>query len=442
VAELDRRLKRVVETVSAGLWVEGEVTSLKRATSGHVYFTLKDEREEATIDCVMYRLDAGRASRYLFDGARVQLFGRATLWAPRGRLQFIGSRMRPTGEGALLAALIALAKKLEAEGLFDPRRKRRLPEDPRIIGVVTSRAGAAFHDIRSVAFRRGNVRLVLAPAQVQGDGAPESLIVAINRLERYPGLDAMIIGRGGGSGEDLRAFNDERVVRRIAAVRVPVVSAVGHEVDVSLADRAADVRAATPSQAAELLVPDLHARRRALASLEVGLGRAVKRRLFGARARADRLRSKLSDPRFLIAERKQDLDELEARLRRRLDRSLHRQNQALAALVARLHARHPRAVVAAHRGRLLPLIERLQSALRLTLDRRRASLALAAGRLDTLSPLAVLARGYAIALDPEGRALRRAADAELGQRLRLLLGEGALEARVERVVPPPEEVRS
>ena len=277
VAELNRRLRRAVEGASGDYWVEGEVGSLKRAVSGHCYFNLKDEEEDACIECVMYRFDALRAQRHLSDGAKIQLFGRATVWAPRGRLQVVAQRVRPAGRGGLSFALEELKNKLATEGLFDPARKRPLPTDPRVVGVVTSAAGAAFHDIRTVAFRRGRVRLVLSPALVQGEGAPESLLTALARLERYPGLDVVIIGRGGGSGEDLMAFNDESVVRRIANMRVPVVSAVGHELDISLSDLVADARAATPSQAAELVVPDAGARR-------VALRRAFAARAHGSRA--------------------------------------------------------------------------------------------------------------------------------------------------------------
>ncbi|MGC4091554.1 MAG: exodeoxyribonuclease VII large subunit [Polyangiaceae bacterium] len=202
VAELARRLRRAVEAASGGFWVRGEVASLKRAPSGHCYFTLKDRDEDATLECVMYRMDAQRALRHLVDGAEVQLYGRATVWAPRGRLQFVVQRLQPAGKGALLLALEALKKKLAAEGLFDAARKRALPSDPRVVGVVTSASGAAFHDIRTVAFRRGRVLLVLSPALVQGDDAPRSLVVALEQLERYPGLDVVIVGRGGGSGED------------------------------------------------------------------------------------------------------------------------------------------------------------------------------------------------------------------------------------------------
>lgn len=441
VAELDRRLKRAVEATSPGLWVEGELTALKRASSGHAYFSLKDEDEEAIIDCVLYRFDALRAARCLNEGARVQLFGRATLWAPRGRLQFVGQRMRPAGRGALLLALMALKQKLEAEGLFDPARKRKLPEDPRIIGLVTSRAGAALHDIRSVAFRRGRVRLVLAPASVQGEGAPESLIAALDRLERYPGIDLLIIGRGGGSGDDLMAFNDERVVRRIARSSIPVVSAVGHEIDMSLADLVADVRAATPSQAAELAVPDWEARRRALVVAETAVARSFGRRLLEARSRVERMRDKLTDPRFLIATRQQELDQLKAGIRRFLDRSLYRRSQGLGDLRGRLLGRHPRSVVAENRGQLRGLSERVRAAIRLDLGRRRAAHALALARLSSLSPLSVLSRGYAVALDPSGRALRRAEQAVVGGRLRLLLGQGSLVAIVEGILPEGQDVK-
>ncbi|HEX9298425.1 MAG TPA: exodeoxyribonuclease VII large subunit, partial [Polyangiaceae bacterium] len=250
VADLDRRLKRAVEGASIAVWVEGEVSNAKPAPSGHVYFCLKDEREDAIIECVMYRSAPVRARRLIVDGARVQLRGRATVWAPRGRLQFIGDVARPAGRGALLEALENLKNRLWAEGLFAPDRKRPLPSHPALIGVVTSASGAAIHDIAKVAFRRGGARIVLSATVVQGQNAAMRVIHALDRLERLPDLDVIIVGRGGGSSDDLMVFNEEAVVRRVAACRVPVVSAVGHEVDITLTDLAADARAATPSQAA------------------------------------------------------------------------------------------------------------------------------------------------------------------------------------------------
>jgi exodeoxyribonuclease VII large subunit len=433
VAELDRRLRRAVETATGAFWVEGEVTSLKQAASGHAYFCLKDEREDAVIDCVMYRFDAQRARKHLVEGARLQLWGRATVWAPRGRLQLVGNFARAAGKGALLEALEALKQRLFAEGLFAPERKRQLPSDPRVVGVVTSAHGAAFHDIRTVAFRRGHVRLVLAPAQVQGDGAPESMVAALDLLERYPGLDVAILGRGGGSGEDLMAFNDERVVRRVARFGVPVVSAVGHEIDVSLTDLAADVRAATPSQAAELVVPDDRARRDALGRQRLSLLRAVSSRLELERARLGHLRASLGDPRFILIERQQELDELRERLRRRAARLLQDERLRVGGLERRLAGRHPRSVLARARADLGPLHVRLAAAQARRLRACASRLGEGAARLHALSPLTVLGRGYAIATRADGRALRDATEARAGDVIDVRLARGRLSAAVTAV---------
>jgi exodeoxyribonuclease VII large subunit len=435
VAELDRRLRRAVESATGREWVEGELSSLKWAPSGHAYFCLKDEADDAVIDCVMYKLQASRARRFLTQGARVQLRGRATVYAPRGRLQLIGEALRPAGRGALLVALEELKRKLAAEGLFEQARKRALPAEPRVVGVVTSAAGAAFHDVRTVAFRRGGVRLVLSPATVQGDLAPQSLIRALDLIERYPGLDTLIIGRGGGSGEDLAAFNDERVVRRVAQAGVPVVSAVGHEIDFTLVDLVADVRAATPSQAAELVIPDAAARRQSLALCTRQLARAIGSILRERRSDVDRMRSRLGDPRFVLAERQQHLDELTAALERSSQRELARRRARLEALHRRLSAQHPRAVLARSRGELGPLSARLAAVIRLRLGQARGRLDRAAARLDSLSPLAVLGRGYAIVLGREGRAVRRAAELSAGDEITVRLHEGRVLAAVKERKP-------
>lgn len=430
VAELDRRLRRAVEDASSRLWVEGEVASLKAAPSGHVYFSLKDEAEDAIVECVMYRFNALRARRHLKEGARLQLIGQATVWAPRGRLQFVVNEVRPVGRGALLEALEQLKERLAAEGLFAVDRKRPLPSEPRIVGVVTSKSGAAFHDIVSVAFRRGNVKIVLAPALVQGEGAPESLIRALDLIDRHPGVDVIVLGRGGGSGEDLMAFNDERVVRRVARLRVPVVSAVGHEVDYSLTDLVADVRAATPSQAAELVVPEGRARAAAWQRAHTALQRATLARILRFRGQVERARARLSDPRFTIAERQQELDELTADMRSHALDALGERRARLELLTRRLYTRHPRAVLASARAELGPLDVRLESALRRRLARAEARLSDAAVRLDGLSPLTILGRGYAIATRPDGRALRSSEEVTVGDELSLRLGRGRVKSRV------------
>jgi exodeoxyribonuclease VII large subunit len=436
VAELTRRLRRAVETTTGKDWVEGEVAGLRAASSGHLYFSLKDEREDACLDCVMYRTQALRGRRLILDGARVQVFGRATVWAPRGRLQFVAEVARPAGKGALQAALEALKEKLSQEGLFDPARKRPLPKAPRIVGVVTSAHGAAIHDIVTVAFRRGSVRIVLSPALVQGDYAPQSIITALDRLERYPGLDVIIIGRGGGSNEDLMAFNDERVVRRVARIGVPVVSAVGHEVDTTLTDWVADVRAATPSHAAELVVPDMTARVESLVRLERALVRAIRARVSDDQHVLSRLRNQIHDPRFAIAERQQLIDDLTIRLERRVERGLARRKNVLDALAGRLSARHPRVVVARARVELGPLAARLASVARRSIAEGRGALGEAASRLDALSPLSVLSRGYSIATRADGRAVRRASDVSPGDAVRVRLHEGALTVTVTGTEEP------
>ena len=278
VSALGRALKSTIDRgFEQKVLVEGEALGVKASPTGHLYFTLKDEIEDASVDVVMYKATiTPRVRQLVQNGARIRLRGKPTYWSPRGRLQFVADRADLAGVGALLAAVEKLKAKLEAEGLFARDRKRALPAEPRIVGVVTSRTGAVIHDIRKVAFRRGGAHIVLSPATVQGAGAAASIVAALAMLVRVPNVDVIIIGRGGGSLDDLMAFNDESVVRAIAACPVPIVSAVGHEVDVTLADFAADMRAATPSQAAEFCVPDRAARRATLLELRARLLRAAR----------------------------------------------------------------------------------------------------------------------------------------------------------------------
>jgi len=452
VADLARRLKRSVESQTGREWVEGEIVSFKRAGSGHVYFSLKDAREDACLECVMYRLDALRARQHLFDGARIQTLGRATLWAPRGRLQFIVQNLRPVGRGAQLEQLERLKLLLQSEGLFARERKRPLPACPRVVGIITSAHGAALHDIRSVAFRRGPVLLVLSAALVQGVEAPDSLVQALDRIERDPRVEVVIIGRGGGASEDLMAFNDERVVRRVATLRVPTVSAVGHEVDTTLTDLVADVRAATPSEAAELVVPEHRERLLQIHALRRQMSRAIRARWLEDDNHARELRARLSDPRFVIAQYQQELDEQRRRAERAIGRRLARERARAEGSERRLLSRHPRLVLLGSRARLDPLAVRLRVTLERRLERQRHALAghpermriamrgalqtererLSAlrGRLLALSPLTVLGRGYAIVTNESGQALTRASAVAVGETLRVRLAEGRLGARV------------
>jgi exodeoxyribonuclease VII large subunit len=411
VAELDRAIKGSLdETFVRPVWVCGEVTGARPASSGHLYFGLKDEEEDATIDVVMYKTNVAPRTRLLVkDGARIRLRGRPTFWAPRGKLQMVCDRAEAVGKGALLEALEKLKAKLAAEGLFALERKRPLPAEPRTVGVVTSATGAVIHDICKVAFRRGGARVLLAPAVVQGDGAPESVRRALAMLQRVKDVDVILVARGGGSADELMAFNDEALVRAVASCRVPVVSAVGHEVDVTLCDFAADARAATPSQAVEMVVPDTRARRTLLAERAGRLVRAMRGEL---------------------ADLQQTLDDRTGRTSGAMSRTLTRARQSGHAVDVRLAALHPRAVISRERAEVVRMQSRIASLARALVARRASQGSSLAARLDAMSPLKVLGRGYAIATRADGRAVRSPADVEDGAPIAVRLAEGEIAARV------------
>jgi exodeoxyribonuclease VII large subunit len=440
VAELDRAIKGTLEdSFVNGVWVEGEVADLRAAPSGHLYFCLKDEKEEASIDVVVYRSNVTpRMKTLCVQGARARLRGRPTFWAPRGRLQLVADRMQAAGRGALLEALEQLKAKLAAEGLFAQDRKRPLPREPRVVGVVTSPTGAVIHDVCRVAFRRGGARILLAPAQVQGAGAAESICRALGQLQRVADVDVIVVGRGGGSADDLAAFNEEVVVRAVASCRVPVVSAVGHDVDVTLVDFAADARAATPSQAAEMVVPDRAAYAELLRRTRMHLTRAMRGRLTEDRVSFVHAARRLGDPRLAIAAHQQSLDEREARLAAWVRTAVARRRDALNHAQRRLAYLHPKAVVARERAELARLGDRLANLWGSALERRSTDLQRATGRLDALSPLKVLARGYAIATRGDGRAVRSADDVRTGDAIHVRVRDARIDASVTRVDPLEE----
>jgi exodeoxyribonuclease VII large subunit len=437
VAELDRTIRSAVDEAFQGaVWVEGEVVDVRAAPSGHLYFCLRDEREEASIDVVIYRSNLTPRSRTLcVDGARVRLRGKPTFWVPRGRLQLVADRLQAAGRGALLEALERLKTKLAAEGLFAPERKRPLPGEPRVVGVVTSPSGAVIHDVCRVAFRRGGARILLSPAQVQGPGSVDSICRALVSLQRVRAVDVIVLARGGGSADDLSAFNDEAVVRAVATCRVPIVSAVGHDVDVTLVDFAADARAATPSQAAELVVPDGASRREQLAHTRLHLARAMRASLSADHVALARVTGRLGDPRLAIASHQQRLDDRTARLGAMARSLVMRRREALSRAQRRLAYLHPRAVIERERAELSRTTDRLASVWSSSFERRAADLLRATARLDALSPLKVLARGYAIATREDGRAVRAASDVGPGDSLHVRVRDARLEARVVVVEP-------
>jgi len=432
VKDLTGRLRQRMQALGQVV-VEGEVSGFKGAApTGHLYFTLKDEREDACISCAMFRREAQLAGGdRIVNGARVRVRGSADLFAPRGALQLIVTKAAAAGEGDHAARREAIKRKLEAEGLFDPTRKRPLPNDPRVIGVVTSATGAAFQDIIKVARRRANVRIILSPAQVQGETAAYQLRRALERLAKVAEVDVIILGRGGGSAEDLAAFDDEHLARAIAECPKPVVAAVGHEVDWSIACLVADVRAATPSQAAELVVPDYEARRARIAEGIRRLSLAVRGRLRAEETKVARLVNRVRAPERAIKQQQQQLDELGERLEAALRDRISIAGRDRDVLERRLQAKHPRTVLANARHALQPMPIRLRAAMARALERRRSELAVAAQNLQAISPLAVLGRGYAIALDEEGNAVRDARGLAVGDRVTVRLARGAIDAEVK-----------
>lgn len=434
VSELVNRAHRSIEQQFPPLWVEGEITNLRLVNSGHAYFTLRDSH--AVLPVAMWRSALSRLRHRLADGQLFRVYGRLGIYAAQGKFQLYAERAEPAGLGARMQQLEQLKAKLAAEGLFARERKRPVPAWPRIVGVVTSASGAAIHDILKVARRRCPVRILLSPAQVQGEDAAFSLVRALLRLQRRPGVDVIIVGRGGGAQEDLWAFNDEGLARAVAACPVPVVSAVGHEVDITICDFVADLRAATPSHAAELVVPDREGYLSRLHHVERRLVLATKRRVLDERGRLELLTRRLAAAghRLVLAPRRR-LDALLARLGNQHPRArLARDRRLLAALHARLLAQHPRLRLDRARRRLLAAELALRERARVLAQPARLRLARAAASLNALSPLAVLQRGFAVVSTDAG-VVTDVAQVAAGDAIRVELARGAFAAQVTAVEP-------
>ena len=429
VSQLNGRARVLLEDVFSNIWVEGEISNLSRPASGHVYFTLKDSG--AQVRCALFRQSAARVRQVLKDGLAVKVRGKVSLFEGRGDYQLILDTVEPAGEGALRLAFDALKDKLSAEGLFSTERKVPLPVHPRRIGIVSSPTGAVIRDIISV-FRRlaPQVQLTLIPTAVQGRDAIAQIVRAL-KLADSRGFDALILARGGGSLEDLWCFNEEAVARAIDACVTPIVSAVGHETDVSISDFVADVRAPTPSAAAELLAPDASDLHRRVDNLKRRLVTRIQDRLMRERLRLEGISRRLRHPGERLRQQAQRLDDLDMRLRRAFEQHTQKRAARLVHLQARLAAQHPGRTLALLRQRLDSLSQRLPRAIREILKTRRLQLQSHMQTLHVVSPLATLSRGYSILLDERGHAIHSAAQTHNGQRLKARLGEGELQVRVE-----------
>jgi exodeoxyribonuclease VII large subunit len=367
---------------------------------------------------------------------QVLAFGGLDVYAARGQYQLVVEMMEPKGLGALQLAFEQLKRKLEAEGLFDQARKRPLPAFPRVIGIVTSPTGAAVRDMLNIIGRRfGDLQILITPVRVQGDEAPGEIVQALERLQQVTDLDVIIVGRGGGSIEDLWAFNDERVARALAACRVPVISAVGHETDFTIADFVADLRAPTPSGAAELVVREKLAVIESLVDLYARLKQAVTADVSARRERVDFLlrRRVLTNPARALRDLYRRLDELAGRLRLGLRAGQRHVTHRVALATNALRSRNPRARIAGASALLSQLRGRLESSAAHNMKTSRARFAEVIGRLESLSPLGVLARGYSVTRLPSGEVVRSASQVVVGDPLEILLHQGALGARVTEV---------
>ncbi len=432
--ELNREVRLHLEAGFPRLWLAGEISNLARPASGHLYFTLKDSR--AQIRCALFRGQHGNVGARPENGDQVLVRGRLSLYEPRGDYQLIADAMLPAGSGALQQAFEALKKKLEAKGLFAAERKRALPRYPACIGVITSTSGAAIRDIQTTLARRwpaARIRIHAAP--VQGEQAVPGLLAALDRVEREAMAEVVILARGGGSLEDLRAFNDERLARRIAAFTIPLVSGVGHETDFTISDFVADLRAATPTAAAEAVTPDGPALLGQIRNLEQRLTRAWTRVLQRGWQQVDQLDRRLNahQPQRRLDAAAQALAGFRRRCRRAIEATLQVRLQRHRALERRLATQNPHRFITHLRQQSEALRQRLLRANTLQQERKRQRLATAARALDSVSPLAILGRGYALIEDDRGRLLSRRKDFSPGQTIHTRVRDLRISSKVVEV---------
>jgi exodeoxyribonuclease VII large subunit len=456
VHELVTEARELIESEFSDIWVEGEISNLRPASSGHLYFTLKDA--EAQLPVVIFRRQAGLLRFRPEDGLHVLVRGKATVYEQRGQLQLVGETIEPVGAGSLQLAFEQLRERLRKEGLFDAERKQPLPAFPRTVAIVTSPAGAVIRDFLNVAGRRhAGLNVVLIPVAVQGDGAAAEIESAIALANATEAIDLIVLARGGGSLEDMAAFNSERVARAVAASKLPVVSAVGHETDFTIADFVADLRAPTPSAAAELITEAQHKVEELVESLESRLIRVARYRIMHARqqmTRADmaRVQQRLVTGLHRMEQRLDDLGfRLEASLRESMRerreamlaasaailrhdprRRIGKANEELASYGVRMqHALERRITAAKQDGRALE--SRLMRAAQVVLAQQRSTWQTTEKQLRALSPLAVLERGYALVQDADGTVVRSAAQLSAGQTVQTRMSDGTFASTVSSV---------
>ena len=434
VSQLTRNVKSLIETGIGRVWVSGEISNWRVSPAGHAYFTLKDDKSQ--LAAVIFR---GKLSRVKFEpesGLEVLVNGLVSVYEQRGSYQIVCDDMQPKGVGALQLAFEKLKAKLDEEGLFDEDHKKPLPLLPKKIGIVTSPTGAAIRDMLNVLDRRfADVHVLLYPARVQGDEAAAEIVAGIEALEEY-GVDVIVIGRGGGSLEDLWPFNEEAVVRAVYACNTPIVSAVGHEIDFALTDFAADLRAPTPSAAAELIVQERAALVESVSQLGERLRRALESTVENLRNRIERAQSSFvfKRPDELFRQQRQRLDDAAMALEREVEDAVYGYRVRLDSATRELALLAPDVQVQRAQDRFASLDARLGAAMKRVVTEKRSSFRTAAAQLDALSPLAILGRGYSVVRDPKsGDVIKSAGVLKKGDAIHVTFGEGNVVAVVDKV---------
>ncbi len=452
VSQLNWEARFLLEREFSALRVEGEIASFTRAASGHLYFTLKDA--EAQIRCVMFRNRARLLRLNPETGMQVQLRGTVSLYEARGEYQFIADHMEEAGEGALQRAFEKLKQKLSAEGLFETEHKQPVPVFPQTVGVVTSPSGAVIHDIMRVLKRRFPlIRIILFPVPVQGAEAPQAICSALKTAQsmrfsvgsngsssgakpQQKKCNLLIVARGGGAPEDLQAFNDEAVARAMFACKLPIVSAVGHESDFTIADLVADLRAPTPSAAVEMISPDQQEWMQTLDLWQQDLAQIIRRKLERNRERLSHLERhlRLFHPMAQIQQIGSRLNELQHRLQQAQKFRLQQEKQRLDRLTLRLQAQSPDQRIMWFSQQLSHAAKRLPAAMNQQLTRKKEQLVVQTHLLETISPLATLARGYAVAQQTDGEVIRDATQVQVGESMQVRFRHGAISAQVKQII--------
>jgi exodeoxyribonuclease VII large subunit len=436
VTEFTRRVRDLLEGHLRDVWIEGEISNYRKQSSGHHYFTLKDDR--AQLACVMFsRAYSAQAGTILRDGVQVQAFGRVSVYEARGQYQLIVELVQTKGLGLLQAKFEALKRKLEAEGRFDPAYKKALPPFPRRVALVTSPTGAAVQDMLNILQRRSPwLRLLICPVRVQGEGAAEEIASTITYLSENQAamrIDVLIVGRGGGSLEDLWAFNEEILARAIFACRIPTISAVGHEIDFTIADFVADLRAPTPSAAAELVAPAIDALFDQINSRKLHLERMLKQHLEIRRLKLSRIEGAavLREPGRLISERQQWADQLEIRLTQLRDWMLKQRRDSLLRLTSLVMMFKPAEVLERRKKEIVGSREKLRSTVQQRLEREQLHLRRLTGAVRLLGPEQTLRRGYSITENEDGKVIHSTSAIAANQRIKTILVDGSIWSRAE-----------